>query len=422
MVQRNKVEIHQKNSGIPKIKPLLILHVQQMHRTWPFVALLQRWSKRIGLIAGALALAGCAQEINEPERLIIIGQDLGAYQGYVDANVSPEPDGITQYLNFFELSDPDRAYGSLGLDLDGQPYNEFVDAGVGQANARLAAEISDGPVLAIGLSMAEHENPNAGEGALARVAAGDYDAQIDRLIDFARVVDKRILLRIAYEFEGVWNIGYHRSDDYRAAYRRVATRIQASGVKNVEFVWQASASPIDDILDQGRDPIEAWYPGDDVVDWVGVSMFLPPDEMPSVEGAYTPASPRELLDEMLDFARAHDKPVIVAEAAPQGYQIDQLDNAHITTIWDGPSGEGRVVVGADGVWDGWFVPFFDYLNENRDVIEAVAYINADWDSQERWGPPYNEGYWGDTRIEANAQIAENWHAAIAQWRDGSAAQ
>ena len=29
-----------------------------------------------------------------------------------------------------------------------------------------------------------------------------------------------------------------------------------------------------------------------------------------------------------------------------------------------------------------------------------------------WGPPYKDGYWGDSRIEANATIRKKWLAEI----------
>jgi hypothetical protein len=33
-----------------------------------------------------------------------------------------------------------------------------------------------------------------------------------------------------------------------------------------------------------------------------------------------------------------------------------------------------------------------------------------------WGPPYNNGYWGDTRLQASPLIAERFSRAIEHWR------
>jgi hypothetical protein len=68
------------------------------------------------------------------------------------------------------------------------------------------------------------------------------------------------------------------------------------------------------------------------------------------------------------------------------------------------------------IWDYWFAPLFAYMEDNRDVIDALAYINVDWDSQPMWGPPYENGFWGDTRLETNPVIAERFNEAIANWK------
>jgi hypothetical protein len=59
---------------------------------------------------------------------------------------------------------------------------------------------------------------------------------------------------------------------------------------------------------------------------------------------------------------------------------------------------------------------FKYINENSDVIRGLAYINANWDAQPRWGAPHNEGYWGDSRLEVNPEIAKRFNQAIVEWR------
>lgn len=41
-------------------------------------------------------------------------------------------------------------------------------------------------------------------------------------------------------------------------------------------------------------------------------------------------------------------------------------------------------------------------------------INANWDSQRMWGPPYANGYWGDTRVNANPEIQERWNRELSR--------
>jgi hypothetical protein len=72
----------------------------------------------------------------------------------------------------------------------------------------------------------------------------------------------------------------------------------------------------------------------------------------------------------------------------------------------------------DELWNHWFGPLFRLLGDNRDVIHVLAYINADWDSQAMWGLPYASGFWGDSRLESNDEIAVRFARAIENWKRG----
>ncbi len=75
---------------------------------------------------------------------------------------------------------------------------------------------------------------------------------------------------------------------------------------------------------------------------------------------------------------------------------------------DGLAGQAKRTRSDEAIWQEWFAPLFAYVEANRDMIRAVAYINADWDSQSMWAAPYAEGYWGDSRLEANPEITRRW--------------
>ena len=114
---------------------------------------------------------------------------------------------------------------------------------------------------------------------------------------------------------------------------------------------------------------ETYYPGDAYVDWVGYSYW----------GGETSSTGS------LDFARAHGKPVFIAESAPVGNYL---------SVADGPS-----------VWQTWFEPYIDHIRQNLDVVKAISYINCYWESQPMW----IGRNWGDTRIQANAYIHYRWN-------------
>ena len=80
--------------------------------------------------------------------------------------------------------------------------------------------------------------------------------------------------------------------------------------------------------------MEAWYPGDEYVDWMGLSYF--------VQEADCGGPP---FDELLAFAREHGKPVLVAEATPRRYKTGEL-----TFSFDGANPKPKT---ADEIWTEW---------------------------------------------------------------------
>ena len=345
------------------------------------------------------------------ERLFIIGQDLGSVRDYAASGCCPRANGNTAYLDFYDLLSEEGGYGGLGLDPQGRPLEEEMDWGGGPAHAwKSATEI--GGVLAIGLSITENDQP----AGLEYIAAGAYDAHIRQLAKFISLIEVPVYLRIGYEFDGSWNQGYSNRANYIAAWRRIVDGLREQGADNVEFVWQAAAFPLDELMEGHHENLPDWYPGDDHVDWMGVSLFMHLDEKPAVDADYDPPTARELISELLDFARERGKPVMIAEASPQGYDLARGTNANIASTWDGPQGENVVDVSPEEIWDAWFAPLFGFMEQNSDVIYALAYINCHWDAQDMWGPPYASGYWGDTRLQVSPLLAERFSKAIEHWR------
>ncbi|MBZ0297211.1 MAG: 1,4-beta-xylanase [Anaerolineae bacterium] len=282
------------------------------------------------------------------QTLFIIGQDLGAVgglpgytDGYVD-HVTPFPGGVTTYTNLHALD---------GL-------TTVANWGSGDVSAQ---RLVDSPayansVLVIGLWL--------GNANLTPIARGDLDRNIDRLAIWIKDQNRPVFLRIGYEFDGEWNA--YQPADYITAFQRIVDRFRALEVTNVATVWQ-SATWYDGTF-QGHDWLE-WYPGDDYVDWFGMSYFI----------AHPPT-----FNAWLDLARSHDKPVMIAESTPKGHDL-------------------ATEAGGE-VWNAWFQGFFDFIHENHDVIKAVAYINVHWEAQPMW-----QGQdWGDSRVQVNSFLLEQW--------------
>ncbi len=362
------------------------------------------------VIACSLWLTACASA--HPTKLFFVGQDLEAVRAYRAAQYCATPDGATAYATLYHLLDPRRGFGGLGVDADMNPLTVEADWGAGASSAWRTAMEGDVSRLAIGLSLTEQDTP----GGLKQIGQGRFDPEIRHLAGFVRKVGKPVFLRVGYEFDGVWNSAYEDKAAYIAAWRRIVDVMRQEGTDNAVFVWQGSASPINDLIKRRHEDIAAWYPGDRYVDWVALSWFLSPDERPSVPQPYRPLTARELANEIVEFGRAHGKPVMIAELAPQGFDLTRLTKSNISPIWDGPAAGDVERLKAVDIWNRWYSPMFAFLDEHRGIVNAIAYIDADWDSQPMWGTPYLNGYWGDTRLQANPEIVRRWNRAIARWR------
>ena len=131
----------------------------------------------------APALDSAADTAMDRGKLLIIGQDLCAIRGYMASDCCPRPDGLTAYLDFYDIL-KEGDFGGLGIDPDGNDSGFEFDWNAGPVSAwRTATEFGiDG--LAIGLSITENEHPNG----LQRLIDGEFDAEILQLAKFAGLV------------------------------------------------------------------------------------------------------------------------------------------------------------------------------------------------------------------------------------------
>jgi hypothetical protein len=193
---------------------------------------------------------------------------------------------------------------------------------------------------------------------------GEYDEVIKKYSAWAKSVDRPIYLRIGYEFDGPHN--ELEPEAYVRAYKHIVDLMRAEGAENIAFVWHSYASlPFND------HPLSAWYPGDDYVDWVAISVF---------GHAYNGTDFGPYCDDVLQFAKAHRKPVMIAESSP----INGIDKE------------------STEAWNQWFVHFFTFTYSRN--IKAISFINEDWPS---FGLAGIEA-WKDSRLYNNSQIADAW--------------
>ncbi|WP_308250771.1 glycoside hydrolase family 26 protein [Nonomuraea rhizosphaerae] len=107
----------------------------------------------------------------------------------------------------------------------------------------------------------------------AEIAAGAIDGRIDRLAGYVRrTFPERFFLTIHHEPENDVDDAPGsgmRATDYAAMYRHVVLRLRDEGVKNAVTVMTYMGAP-----NWAAKPwFEQLYPGDDVVDWVGIDPY-----------------------------------------------------------------------------------------------------------------------------------------------------
>jgi hypothetical protein len=106
--------------------------------------------------------------------------------------------------------------------------------------------------------------------ALAGIATGKYDAYITRFAKGVRNQRWPVVLRFAHEMNGNWypwseQRSGNRPGDYVRAWRHVRAVFDRVGATNVIWVWSPNI-----IRAVPGVSLQALYPGDRYVDWVGV--------------------------------------------------------------------------------------------------------------------------------------------------------
>ena len=108
--------------------------------------------------------------------------------------------------------------------------------------------------------------------ALDRIAAGDHDAYLKRWARQVRSYGGPLVVRMAHEMNGSWypwaeGVNGNQAGDYRAAWRHVVQVFRAQRVTNVSWFWAPN------VPYEGSVPLAGLYPGDDVVDRVGLDGY-----------------------------------------------------------------------------------------------------------------------------------------------------
>lgn len=127
-----------------------------------------------------------------------------------------------------------------------------------------------------------------------QIVKGQLNRQIKLLFHYLKHCKASIVfLRVGYEFD---NPSFQYSDppQYRQAFQRLADACEQakwSCRHKVKFVWHSWGAA------GSVAPLQTFYPGDDMVDWIGVSIFQQVLSNSSIE----------YVEDVLSFAADHEK-------------------------------------------------------------------------------------------------------------------
>ncbi|MDP9375099.1 MAG: hypothetical protein M3Q65_22155 [Chloroflexota bacterium] len=243
----------------------------------------------------------------------------GGERAFVPARAQPpaNPSRVKPILppaapreRFFGAYDPKRSVVDDSFKVE-MFYISFAPEALAELGWLLATSGESGRVPLVTLE----PWPLASEGLteetlLSDVASGRYDAQLLLVADAFRNYGGQIAVRFAHEMEHAPEVYPWASGDpeqYIAAYRHVHDVLQREIPETLLWVWSPA----------GNVEAPPYYPGDDVVDYVGITI-LGSHDLDAESGERQRRSFVQLMGEKYPRAEAFGKPVIIAELGVSG--------------------------------------------------------------------------------------------------------
>ncbi len=158
-------------------------------------------------------------------------------------------------------------------------------------------------------SKQDKERGNQPEYRLSKISGGDYDPYLKAWAEGVKSLGYPVAIRFAHEMNGYWypwceSANGNRDGDYVAAWRHVHDLFRDAGADNVIWVWSPN------VAYDGSTPLQQLYPGDNYVDWVGLSGYYGTgglEQYQTFEQIY-----RKTLNEVRSLSK---RPIVVTEVA-----------------------------------------------------------------------------------------------------------
>ena len=328
------------------------------------------------LLVALLLLSNALGQLCEPRShatYLAIGQDLQSISMYRKRYRNPA--AIMSYTNLSSLN-------GLTTPVDYGSGIEFAEGGVESFDNKIGLQ------LAVDLG---------GDEGCTKIVNGTMDDQITLLVQFLRDTSaSRVFLRLGYEFDNP-QFNYHNPKLFKSAFVRISKAISEDSFlqnytqnKKVLTVYhsfgQLNAGRFGG--DKGRE-LDAYFPGDEWVDWVGVSLFKAP--FPWLNNKNPPTTSPESFyyaSVVASFSKNHKKPFMIAESSP----------------WGGVA--KKITFHGGSIWDNWYEPVLEFIEAHN--VQLWSYISSDWDSFKMW----KDVGFGDSRLTTNEEVERFWDVKV----------
>lgn len=177
--------------------------------------------------------------------------------------------------------------------------------------------------------------------SLPTIIAGDFDAYLTRYAQDIVATGLPLAIRLDHEMNGVWypwseqtasggSINGNQRGDYVRMWQHVHDIFQAAGANDL-VIWVWAPNRIDNLAPslQSVDTLRGLYPGDDYVDWVGMSGYQRPPYPDDFEPTFTNTFGRTL-DRLRQVS---DKRILLAEVGAS--EIGGTKPQWVTSFFEG---------------------------------------------------------------------------------------
>ncbi len=344
-----------------------------------------------------LLIAACREQQPEPtpktpimeasRKTSLAWPETGAYTGaYIDFGFGEDDVTLEAILNFDQLSGKQQAIIALGSFWGEQHFPAEI--------CRLLDRYGAVPLLFWSPWDRPYEENKGIEKkfTLSSILEGKWDSYIDSWAEGAKQFGRPMLAAFGLEMNGIWfpwggfhygggnivgNMAgkpvYEGPDTFKKAYRYVVERVRQKGAKNILWGFHVNHTTY---------PNEAWnriaqyYPGSDVVDWMGFSVY---GQLFSSQGWWS--SFQGVFDDSYREMEAIDpiKPMVLAE-----WGVGEFPR----------SGDKAV----------WIAQAFDSIKNRYPRIKAAVYWHERWQNE--------DGTYSNLRINSSQNALKAYKTGI----------